>query len=124
MATSIRVGDLVQVMRGSRQRNPEKPPTRGRVIAIDRERGVATVEGHNLRVRHLKKSQRHPQGGLLKREAPVNLSNLMLVTEDGRPVRLGKARRDEGRVLAKDGGEGKSTKRPKQGKSAQRNKGE
>ena len=36
MAVSIRVGDLVEVVRGTRNRNPDKPPTRGRVLSVDR----------------------------------------------------------------------------------------
>ena len=100
MGVNIRVGDVVQVMSGTRNRNPEKPPTRGKVLAVDRERRLVTVEGHNVRVRHLKKSPKHPQGGRLEREMPVHMSNVMLVTEDGRPVRMSKAGREGGRVVA------------------------
>jgi large subunit ribosomal protein L24 len=45
------------------------------------------VEGVNMRMRHLKKSPRHPQGGRLERESPIATSNVMLVTADGAPVR-------------------------------------
>jgi large subunit ribosomal protein L24 len=110
MGTQIKVGDLVQVMSGSRQRNPEKPPSRGRVLAVDRERGLVTVEGHNQRVRHLKQSPRHPQAGRVKREMPVHVSNVMLVTEDGRPVRVSKVRREGARVVAGAGAPRTATK--------------
>ena len=63
------------------------------------------VEGVNMRVRHLKKSPRHPQGGRLERESPIASSNVMLVTTDGVPVRLAKAvRGDDGRITARAAG--------------------
>ena len=102
MSTSIKVGDTVQVMAGRRNRNPEKPPTRGRVLSVDRDAGRIWVEGVNRRIRHLKKSPRHPQGGRLERESPIAISNVMLVTADGRPVRLAKAvRADDGTITAR-----------------------
>jgi large subunit ribosomal protein L24 len=102
MATRIKVGDTVQVMSGRRNRNPEKPPTRGRVLRVDRENSLVWVEGINRRVRHLKKSPRHPQGGRVEREAPIAASNVMLVTADGVPVRIGRAvRDDDGKITAR-----------------------
>ncbi len=99
MSTSIRVGDEVQVVSGTRNRNPEKPPTRGRVLRVDRERGLVWVEGHNRRIRHLRKSAKHPQGGRLERESPVAISNVMLVTKDGVPVRKSRTvRSKDGRI--------------------------
>lgn len=104
MRIRIRVGDEVQVMRGSRNRNPEKPPTRGKVLEIDRERGLVWVEGYNQRIRHLKKTPRHPQGGRVRREAPVAMSKVMLVTSDGRPARLSKIERgQDGAVVLREG---------------------
>jgi large subunit ribosomal protein L24 len=106
MATQIRVGDTVQVMSGRRNRNPEKAPTRGKVLRVDRENSLVWVEGVNRRVRHLKKSPRHPQGGRLERESPIAISNVMLVTEDGVPLRLAKVARDGTAVRSKDGAKG------------------
>ena len=102
MSFRIRVGDLVEVVRGTRNRNPEKAPTRGRVLAVDRAAGRVVVEGVNMRTRHLKKSQKHPQGGRLRREAPISLSNVLPVTADGKRVRLSRAARVEGKVVATD----------------------
>lgn len=105
MSTRIKVGDTVQVMSGRRNRNPEKPPTRGRVLRVDREASLVWVEGINMRVRHLKKSARYPQGGRLERESPIAVSNVMLVTTDGVPVRLAKALRgDDGKITARAAG--------------------
>ena len=103
--TRIKVGDTVQIMSGRRNRNPQNPPTRGRVLRVDREDGLVWVEGVNKRVRHLKKSARHPQGGRLEREAPVAASNVMLVTADGTPVRLARAvRGEDGKIAARPKG--------------------
>ena len=102
MATHIKVGDTVQIMSGRRNRNPEKPPTRGRVLRVDRERNLVWVEGVNRRIRHLAKSARHPQGGRLERESPLSASNVMLVTAEGVPVRLAKAVREkDGKITAR-----------------------
>ena len=101
MAISIRVGDVVEVVRGTRNRNPDKPATRGRVLSVDRAGGRVIVEGVNLRTRHLKKSPKHPQGGRLRREAPVAISNVMLVTSEGHAERKSKLTRVDGKVVLK-----------------------
>ncbi len=104
MKFSIRIGDTVQVARGSRNRNPEKPSTRGRVLRIDRRKGRVWVESHNMRVKHLKKSQQHPQGGRLEREMSVALSNVMVVTGGGDAVSVRQASRaEDGSVVLKPG---------------------
>ncbi len=110
MAMSIRVGDLVEVVRGTRNRNPEKAPTRGRVLSVDRDSSTVVVEGVNLRTRHLRKSPKHPQGGRLRREASISWSNVMVVTADGAKLRLSKAARVDGKVVPKSGAATSATK--------------
>lgn len=95
MSASIKVGDTVQIMAGRRNRNPENPATRGRVLRVDREGGRVWVEGYNMRTRHLKRSPKYPQGGRIERESPISISNVMLVTAAGAPVRLARASRGE-----------------------------
>jgi ribosomal protein L24 len=112
MAIAIRVGDEVQVRvtRRAERRLAERRAaqqkresvSRGRVIGIDRDLGVVTVEGHNLRIKHLKRSQRHPQGGRLERELPIPLCKIMLVATDGKPVRLADAERVDGKIIRKE----------------------
>lgn len=106
MSISIRVGDEVQVMAGARNRNKAKEPTRGKVVSVDREAGLVTVEKYNQRTKHLKRSPRHPQGGRVLREAAVRISRVMLVAADGRPVRLARAERVDGRIVRKQSGKG------------------
>ena len=101
MAIRIRVGDTVEVVRGTRSRAANKPRTRGRVLSVDHGKGTVVVEGHNLRKKHIKKSAKHPQGGRLEREQAIAISNVMLVADDGNKLRLAKAKRENGKVVAK-----------------------
>ncbi|MCP4035732.1 MAG: 50S ribosomal protein L24 [bacterium] len=101
MSIRIRVGDEVEVVRGTRSRAVNKPPTRGRVMSVDHDKGTLVVEGHNLRKKHIKKSAKHPQGGRLEREQKIAISNVMLIADDGSKLRLAKAKREDGKVVAK-----------------------
>ena len=101
MALTIRVGDEVQVTAGARNRKKDEP-TRGKVIAVDRDNNLLTVEGYNLRTKHIKRSASTPQGGRVQREAMLSASRVMLVAEDGKPVRLAKGERTkDGRIVRK-----------------------
>ena len=53
---------------------------RGKVVRVDREAGRAIVEGLNLVKRHTKKSQTS-EGGIIEKEAPIHISNVVLATE-------------------------------------------
>ena len=81
----IRKGDLVVVRAGAEKGK------RGKVLSVlpGEGGGKAIVEGVNLVFKHLKKSQKHPQGGRIRREAPVWQSKLMPVdpsTDEGTRV--------------------------------------
>ena len=80
----IRKGDLVAVRTGA------DAGKRGRVLVVMPDREKALVEGVNLRFKHLKKSQKNPQGGRVRREVPVPLCRLMPIdpTTDA-PTRVG-----------------------------------
>ncbi len=110
MGVSIRVGDQVEVVAGKRSRKAGEP-TRGKVTSVDRAKGVVTVEGHNVRTKHLKRSASAPQGGRIRRELPVAISNVMLVAADGKTVRLARAER---------GDDGSIVRRPDRGAAAER----
>ena len=103
MKFSIRVGDTVQITRGNRNRNPDMvDKRRGRVLRVDRHADRLIVEGHNIRVKHLRKSQQHPNGGRLEIEAPISISNILVVTAGGDAIPVRKAARDkDGKVVAK-----------------------
>lgn len=80
----IRTGDTVAVIAGADKGK------QSRVIAVDREAGKALIENVNRVYKHVRRSQKHPQGGRLSKESPVQLSNLAFVcTSCNKPTRLG-----------------------------------
>ena len=87
----IRTGDTVEVIAGADR------GTQSRVIQVDREKGKALVEGVNKVYKHVRRSQKHPQGGRLSKEMPVQLSNVMFVCEScNSRSRLGARFSDDG----------------------------
>jgi large subunit ribosomal protein L24 len=78
----IKKGDTVFVNTG------EYKGQQGRVLEVIRKKDRALVEGINLVSKHTKPNAKSPQGGILKKEAPVHISNLMLVDPStGKPTR-------------------------------------
>ena len=69
----IRTGDTVEVISGSDK------GLQNRVIQIDRAGGKVLVESVNRVYKHVRRSQKHPQGGRLSKEMPIQLSNVMFV---------------------------------------------
>jgi large subunit ribosomal protein L24 len=78
----IKSGDTVKVIAGDHK------GSEGKVIQIIKEKDRVLVEGVNLVSKHTKPSAQNPQGGIVKKEASLHVSNLMLV-EDGVAVRVG-----------------------------------
>lgn len=78
----IKKGDTVKVIAG-KDRNTE-----GKVISVDAKNGRVVVEGVNMITKHAKPSQANPNGGIIKREAPIDISNVMLVYK-GKATRVG-----------------------------------
>lgn len=69
----IRSGDTVEIIAGADR------GTRGRVVSIDRVAGKVVVEGVAKVWKHVRRSQKNPQGGRLSREMPLQLSNVQLI---------------------------------------------
>jgi len=82
MALKIKKGDTVTVIAGA---NKGKV---GKVLAIDAAAMKVTVEGVNLRKKHVKPSQKSPQGGIETKEAAFAYSNVMLVDSKGKATRV------------------------------------
>jgi large subunit ribosomal protein L24 len=81
----IRKGDTVMVITG------ESKGQKGRVLEVNRDKERAIVEGLNLVSKHTKPNSKSPQGGILKKEAPIHISNLMLLDPtSGKPTRIGR----------------------------------
>ena len=81
-ALKIRKGDTVKVIAG-KDNNAE-----GKVISVDVKKGKVLVEGVNMITKHAKPSQANPNGGIIQREAPIDISNVMLVYK-GKATRVG-----------------------------------
>ena len=69
----IMKGDRVRVIRGN-YRDME-----GSVLEVQRDAGRVRVEGVNMRKRHTRPSQEDPEGGIITFEAPIHISNVMLI---------------------------------------------
>jgi large subunit ribosomal protein L24 len=69
----IKSGDTVTVIAGDHK------GSEGKVVSVDREKNKAIVEGVNMVSKHTKPSAKNPQGGIVKKEAPIHISNLALV---------------------------------------------
>ena len=83
----IKKGDTVYVNAGI-----DKGKT-GRVLEVLVEKQRAIVEGINMVSKHTKPSAKSPQGGIVKQEAPIHISNLNPV-ENGTPVRIGRKKQE------------------------------
>ena len=81
-AMKIKRGDTVKVIAG-KDCNAE-----GKVISVDIKKHRVTVEGVNMITKHAKPSQANPNGGIIQKEAPIDISNVMLVFK-GKPTRVG-----------------------------------
>lgn len=80
----IHKGDTVKVITGR-----EKGKT-GKVISVDLKKNKLLIERVNLVKRHQKPSQRYRQGGIIEKESPMAISNVMYFEEkEGRTTRLG-----------------------------------
>lgn len=92
--TKIKKGDTVMVIAGR-----ERGKT-GKVLSLDLERGKVVVEKLHIIKRHTKPNQKNRQGGILEREAPVALSNVLLYCANcQKPVRVGIKLAEDGRRL-------------------------
>ncbi|MDT8400173.1 MAG: 50S ribosomal protein L24 [Bacteroidales bacterium] len=69
----IKKGDTVIVITG------ESKGQKGRILEVDRKKKRAIVEGVNMVSKHTKPNAQNPQGGIIKKEATIHISNLMLV---------------------------------------------
>lgn len=80
----IKKGDTVYVLAG------EDRGKQGRVLSIDATKNRAVVEGVNIVSKSTKPTAKYPQGGIIKMEAPINISNLSLIDpKSGKPTRVG-----------------------------------
>ena len=89
----IKKGDIVSVLAG------EDRGKEGRVLKVLVQKQKAIVEGVNMVTKASKPNAQHPQGGLVKMEAPIAISNIALIDpKSGKPTRIS-IRRENGKVI-------------------------
>ena len=92
MARHIRKGDVVIITAGN-----DRGAT-GEVLRVLPKANRVVVQGINIRAKHIKPSQANPQGGIVRREMPIHMSNVSPVV-DGRPTRVRWETSDDGSKL-------------------------
>jgi large subunit ribosomal protein L24 len=87
----IRKGDQVRVVAGADK------GSEGRVLAVFADKNTAIVEGVRMISRHTKPNAENPDGGIIRKEAPVHISNLVLLL-GGTPTKVGR-KEEDGKVV-------------------------
>ena len=98
----IKKGDLVKVIAG------DSKGTQGKIVEIIIAKNRAVVEGANMVSKHTKPNAANPNGGIVKQEAAIHISNLALVDpKSGATTRVGRKKNAEGKLVrvAKKSGE-------------------
>jgi large subunit ribosomal protein L24 len=98
MAARVRKDDVVEVISG------DNKGAQGKVLKVYPDKQRVLVEGVNVVYRHVRRSRRHPQGGRIRREAPIHISNVQPIdpkTSRGTRVRFKLERANAGQIVAK-----------------------
>lgn len=88
----IKSGDTVKVIAGDHK------GSEGKVTRVFLDKNKAIVEGVNMISKHTKPNAKNPQGGIVKKEAPIHVSNLSLITPNGETTRVKYEERDGKKV--------------------------
>jgi large subunit ribosomal protein L24 len=91
----IKKGDNVMVIAG------ESKGQQGRVLVVDPKKYTAIVEGINMVSKHTRPNADNPKGGIVKKEAPINVSNLMLIDASGNATRVSRKMSEKSGKLAR-----------------------
>ncbi|MCO5935853.1 MULTISPECIES: 50S ribosomal protein L24 [Mucilaginibacter] len=90
----IRKGDLVKVIAG------DSKGSQGKIVEVIIEKNRAIVEGANMVSKHTKPNAANPNGGIVKQEAAIHISNLALVEPStGKTTRVGRKLNDAGKLV-------------------------
>tara|TARA_B100000989_G_C19463776_1_gene437359 strand:+ start:253 stop:564 length:312 start_codon:yes stop_codon:yes gene_type:complete len=79
----IKTGDTVRVIAGDHK------GSEGKVLTVFIEKNKAIVEGVNMVKKHMKPNAQSPQGGIVEKEAAIQISNLSLLNAKGETTRVG-----------------------------------
>jgi len=90
----IKKGDTVFINAG------EYKGQKGRVLEVNRDKDRAIVEGINMIKKHTKPNAKSPNGGIIEKEAPIHISNLMILDPStGVPSRIGRRLNESGKLV-------------------------
>ena len=89
----LRKGDNVKIVSG-KERGKE-----GKILGFTHDGNRVLVEGLNIVKRHSRPTQAAPQGGIVEKEAGIHVSNVMLLTDEGRTTRIGYRSNEEGQKV-------------------------
>ena len=88
----VKRGDTVKVIAGKNKGR------QGEVIEVIRKTDRVIVQGINMITKHVKPSATNPEGGIETKEAPIHISNVMVIDNQGNPTRVGRRRNAEGKL--------------------------
>ena len=102
MKLHIKKGDMVQVIAG------DNKGQQGKVLKVEVEKQRAIVEGVNLVKKATKPNAQNPQGGIIEKEAPIHISNMLVLDpKSNKPTKIGRRLNEQGKLVryAKNSGE-------------------
>lgn len=102
MKLHIKKGDMVQVIAG------DNKGKQGKVLKVEVDKQRAIVEGVNLVKKATKPNAQNPQGGIVEKEAPIHISNMLVLDpKSGKPTKVGRKLGEKGKLVryAKKSGE-------------------
>lgn len=88
----VKKGDNVQILSG------KDKGKQGEILEVFRKNDRVIVQGHNMITKHVKPSATNPEGGIETKEAPVHISNVMVIDNQGNPTKIGRRRNAEGKL--------------------------
>jgi large subunit ribosomal protein L24 len=88
----LRKGDIVKVIAG------DSRGSQGRILEIISDKRKVLIEGVNIISKHTKPNAKQTQGGIVKKEAPIHISNVMLIDGKGKATRVGR-KLDDGKLV-------------------------
>jgi large subunit ribosomal protein L24 len=90
----IKKNDLVLVISGKSKQK------QGKVLQVVKDTNRVIIEGLNMVARHTKPSASNPNGGIIRKEAAIHISNVMLIDpKSGKPTRVGRKLNGEGKLV-------------------------
>ncbi|MGD0711623.1 MAG: 50S ribosomal protein L24 [Bacteroidales bacterium] len=89
----VKKGDIVKVIAG------DSKGQEGKVLKVLVDEYKAIIEGVNLVSKSTKPNAKNTKGGIVKKEAPIHISNLMVIDNLGKPARIGRKENDKGKLV-------------------------